>query len=140
MRLDFDELVTRAQANTSATRVGKSTERDYVEAFTKETPGVWIMAQRQTPLSDGKAAMGRPRQRMRTEILIRCILPRYTPGEYDREDPVRTLVNEVIDTFYAWKPTGADQPLTVAGITDGAADESFITVDILLETEVIKYG
>jgi len=124
----------------AAVYVGTSYDRDYLDQFAREAPAVWIRAQRAIPLGNDTGATGRPLQRYSAEVLVTVVHGRYDPGTFNASANVDAIVEDVVDGLIFETLTGADTPLTLAGTTDGAQDDSFITVDLLFRTEIVYHG
>ena len=115
-------------------RTGTCYDRDYLTAFAKTWPAVWVAGQRLTPLDDGRGFSGQFRQHCKIEIAIRLVVQRYADGSTDAEERLNALHDAVADALKDWTPTGADEPLVWVSAADGDATESVMTADLIFST------
>ncbi len=113
---------------------GTARDRDYVEKYRTTFPAVWVLAQRMTPLDDGRAFAGRFRQRMRVEFAVRVVAQRYADGVIQTELELNDLHDRVSAALAGWAMTGADEPLAFSLSQDGEPTESMATMDLVFTT------
>lgn len=117
-------------------RVGTGYDRDYLTAFAKTWPAVWIAAQRLTPNDNGRGFSGVFRQHCKVEVAVRLVVQRYADGSIDGEARLNALHDAVADALKDWTPPGADEPLVWESAADGDATESLMTADLIFSTTV----
>lgn len=126
----------RTVPGLTGVRIGTCYDRDYLTAFAKSWPAVWIAAQRMTVLDDGMAYSGQFRQHCKAELAVRLVVQRYADGSIDGEVRLNALHDAVVDAIKDWTPTNADQPFVLVSAADGDATESVMTADVIFSTTV----
>ncbi len=117
-------------------RIGTGYDRDYLTAFAKTWPAVWIAAQRMTRIDDGRGFSGCFRQHCKVDIAVRLVVQRYADGSVDAEQRLNALHDAVADALKDWTPPGADEPLVWESAQDGDSTESLMTADLIFSTTV----
>jgi hypothetical protein len=137
LRLSLIEFVGRGQAMLTGVTVSDSYARIYLTDFAKRYPAVWVLAQRlrKTAGDDGGGLSGRYHQDLTVEIVLRVVVQRYADGQTNVGANLNTLVENVIDAFVDWSPTGA-LPLVLVSTQDGPAQESVAYADVVFSTQV----
>lgn len=137
-RLSLAEFVARLDATLNvvpgSVYVSSAHARDYLTAFGKTVPAVWVIAQRLVPHGEGLGASGLYRQRVRIEVMVRIIVERYADGMTNGEAGLNALHDDVADCLKDWTPTGADRALAWVSSTDGAPFEGVLTADLIFFT------
>lgn len=135
-RLSIAAIAThlRAQTALAGVRIGTGYDRDYLTAFPKIWPAVWIAAQRLSRIDDGRAFSGQFRQHCKVDIAVRLVVQRYADGSIDAESRLNALHDAVSDALKDWTPSGADEPLVWESSQDGDATESVMTADLIFST------
>ena len=126
----------RATPALAGMRVGTCYDRDYMTAFGKVYPSVWVAAQRMTVLDDGRAYSGQFRQHAKAEVAVRLVVQRYADGSLDAEARLNALHDAVVDALKDFTPPDADQPFVLVSAADGDASEAVMTADIIFSTTV----
>jgi len=141
-RISLMEVTERLQAQLSPSlavaRVGCALETDFLSAVADPAnwPGVWVGCQRSTPIDPGDGYTQRVRQDVRVEIVARVIVAKHADGETNRELPLNDLADAVADALIGWRPTYAVVPLVWVSSTDGPAEQSVMTVDLVFSTRI----
>ena len=121
-----------------AERIGTVYDRDYITAMQAQpVASVWIGAQRHTPLDDGGGGSGCYHQRMKCEIALRLIVPRYVEGQIDAESRINALHDQVLAAMRKYQPTEAWKQFVLGTSQDGPATESVCAVDTIFVSEVL---
>lgn len=141
-RLTLTELRDRLHAQLNAGAVvtnpvycGTGRDRDYVAQFTAQLPAAWVLAQRLTPIDDGRGYSGVFRQHCRVDFAVRVVVQRYADGVMQTELALNDLHNRVAAALLGWTPTGADYPLAFAMSQDGEETDSLATMDLVFQTQ-----
>lgn len=132
-----DHLRTTLPSALGVARVGTGYDVDYLSAFAKTWPAVWIAAQRLRPIDDGGGYSGYYRQRCRVEVAIRLVVQRQIDGQVDAEARLNALHDAVAGVMCAWQPEGAELPFVWDSAADGEATESLMTADLIFSTSVM---
>lgn len=122
-------------ATPGSVHCGTSYDRDFLELLPKTWPAVWVLAQRLTPLDDGRGFTQRKRQKVRVELAVRVVVQRYPDGVINGELALNELHDLVSAAGFGAVLTGADEGLSWAQSLDGPPAESVMTSDLVFETE-----
>lgn len=119
-------------------KIGTALDHDFLTAVGKPTnwPAVWVGCQRSTPLDPGTGFSGRVRQEVRTEIVVRVIVAKVVAGETSQEQRLNDIADGVADVLIGWTPGNGNTPLVWVSSTDGPAEQSVQTVDLVFATTI----
>ncbi|MBA8886160.1 hypothetical protein FHW12_000351 [Dokdonella fugitiva] len=121
-----------------AARVGTAYDRDYIQAVQGAPAAVvWVIGQRHTPRDDGGGGAGCYFQRMKVEIAMRLVVPRYLDGEIDAEARMNALHDQVTAAMRKYQPGEAWTQFVLGTSQDGPANESVCTVDVFFTADVL---
>lgn len=120
-------------------KVGSSFDADYLDTFAKSLPGLWAVAQRQTPLDDGHGLSGIVRQYVRTELLVRAVVRRDPIDDtpYDAEAALDTVANAAVAALFGWTPPNCRSELVWSSSEDGPPWEGCLSIDLRFHTEKV---
>lgn len=135
-RLDMNEIKDKLAADIPTATAATSYHRDYLTKFAQLYPYVWVCAQRATRMDNGRKYSGQQRQTLKIDIAVRVIVKRYADGVLDNTTAFDSLCNQVVASLFGWQPTGANYPLVLEQMQDGAPEESLLNCDIIFSTEV----
>lgn len=134
-RISLKACATRIAAiiNDPSVLVSTKDDPEIQNKLPKTFPAVWVMAQRSTPIDDGRGFSGVKRQKYRTEVSCRLIVRKIqdppVPGD-DVEARVTELYQKVEAAMFGWKFAGIYEDFSCGASSDGPSYESVVAVDI----------
>lgn len=141
MRIDLSAIADRLTDQLpQGTYVSTAQANDYLTAFGKQWPAVWVVAQRLTPTDDGDGWSGAARQGVRIEVVVRILVQRLAEGVTDNSAALNDLHDAVASALFGWTPADADTPLVWRQSVDGAPSETLLTADMIFATESTYRG
>jgi len=119
-------------------KIGTALDADFTRTvgLAANWPGVWVGCQRSVPLDQGDGLTGKLIQTVRTEVVVRVIVAKVVAGETSQEQRLNDIADGVTDTLIGWRPGNANKPLVWVSSTDGPAEQSVMTVDLVFATTV----
>lgn len=133
-----ERIAARIDQNLGVVKIGTALDHDFLTTVGKAIywPAVWVGCQRSTPLTDGRGYSGRIAQEVQTEIVVRVIVAKVVAGETSQEQRLNDIADGVADVLIGWTPGNGVQPLSWISSTDGPAEQSVQTVDLVFKTQV----
>ena len=141
-RISLESIAVRLRQQLAPSlginRIGSSLDFDFLDAVgtAENWPGVWVGAQRSTPIDDGRRFSGRMRQYVRVEIAVLVIVQRYVAAEASQESLLNRICDAVADALIGHQPTNAAEPLVWVQSQDGQPEQSVMTADLIFATTV----
>lgn len=131
-------IEARLDQSLGVNKIGTALDHDFLTAVGKPTnwPAVWVGCQRSTPITDGKGYSGRIVQDAQTEIVVRVIVAKVVAGETSQEQRLNDIADGVANVLIGWTPGNGVMPLSWVSSTDGPAEQSVQTVDLVFKTQV----
>ena len=119
-------------------KIGTALDSDFTATVGNPThwPAVWVGCQRSTPIDPGNGFSGRVRQEVRTELVVRVIVAKVVAGETSQEQRLNDIADGVADVLIGWTPGNGNTPLVWVSSTDGPAEQSVQTVDLVFASTV----
>ncbi len=132
-RLTLTDIAARirTELNDATIHVGTSYDRDYMTAFTKTYPAVWVAAQRLTPIDTGRGYSGLYRQHARVEFVVNLVVQRYAENQPEVEAALNELHDAVCAALLGWTPTSASEHVVLVSSQDGPPSQTLSTVSII---------
>ena len=141
-RITLASIAARIEARLDqllgVVKIGTALDFDFAATVGKPDylPAVWVGCQRSTPITDGRGYSGRIVQEVQVEIVVRVIVAKVVAGETSQEQRLNDIADGVADTLIGWTPGNGVQPLAWLSSTDGPAEQSVQTVDLVFKSQV----
>jgi hypothetical protein len=141
-RITLESVAARISARIDqllgVVKIGTALDSDFLLNVGKPAswPAVWVGAQRSNPIDPGTGFSGRVRQEVRTEIVVRVIVAKVVAGETSQEQRLNDIADGVADVLIGWTPGNGHTPLVWVSSTDGPAEQSVQTVDLVFASTV----
>ena len=130
-------IASRLDQALGVVKIGTALDSDFhgTVGLAAQWPAVWVGCQRSTPLTDGRGYSGRIVQEVQTEIVVRVIVAKVVAGVTSQEQRLNDIADGVADVLIGWTPGNGVQPLAWLSSTDGPAEQSVMTVDLVFKTQ-----
>ena len=131
-------ISARLDQSLGVVKIGTALDHDFLTTVGKADnwPAVWVGCQRSTPINDGRGYSGRIAQEVQTEIVVRVIVAKVVAGETSQEQRLNDIADGVADVLVGWTPGNGVMPLAWISSSDGPAEQSVMTVDLVFKTQV----
>lgn len=131
-------IAARLDQSLGVVKIGTALDHDFTKTvgLAANWPAVWVGCQRSTPITDGRGYSGRIVQEVQTEIVVRVIVAKVVAGETSQEQRLNDIADGVADVLIGWTPGNGVMPLAWVSSSDGPAEQSVQTVDLVFKTQV----
>lgn len=137
-RLRLSNIVTRLTAQLAVgPKIGSVYDRDYIEAYGKNLPEIWVSGQRLTSIDDGRGLSSQMRQYCHADLAIRVMMARFPEGVADPETAFAALCDSVAAALIGWTPPNAVESFAWQSSMDGESNQSMIYSDLVFRTRTI---
>ena len=114
--------------------IGAWSDVDYAEKFKTKRPAAWILGQAGYVEGDeteqGYSQIMRARTIM--QVPLRLVTQRVITGRHNNQAQLDALYEAVLTRLYSWLPSGSETQVFYVAHEDGPANESMLSVDVVV--------
>lgn len=120
--------------------VGSCYDANFATDFKNKKPAVWVLGQSSYAIgneeNDGYTQI--MRQRIRIEVVLRLIVARSNTNQFNNDAQMTALFEAVTSRLFGWLPSNAESNMFYVAAEDGEANETFISVDLVVGYVAVK--